>query len=40
VFNLEALEIILKYSVGIDCEKIVDRANNGQHALDIIKKDI
>ena len=40
LFNLQALEIILGYSVGINCEKIVDRARNGQHALDIVKNDI
>jgi CheY-like chemotaxis protein len=26
--------------VGINCKELVDRANNGQHALDLIKKDI
>ena len=38
-FNIDALQVILKYSIGIDSE-ICDKANNGEQALNMVKKDV
>ena len=39
-FNIEALKIILKYSVGLDSELFCDSSLSGHNALQIIKDDI
>ena len=39
-YNIQALKIILKYSVKIDVETICDHATDGQEAFDILKKDV
>ena len=35
-FNIEAVLIILKYSVGLDSQSICDKAFNGQEALQMV----
>ena len=39
-FNIQALEIILKYIGKIDVEKVCKKAMNGREAFEIIEKDI
>ena len=38
-FNLDAIEIILKYRLNLDIKTTCVRANSGQQAFDIIKED-
>lgn len=39
-FNLEAIEIMLKYKQNVDVENICVKARSGQEAIDIISKNI
>ena len=39
-FNLKAIEIILRYKLKIDVDKVCVKATSGQQALDIIKEDM
>lgn len=39
-FNIQALKVILKYSIGISDEKSLEYAFNGQLALNQVKEDI
>jgi len=39
-YNIQALKIILKYSVKLDVETICDHATDGQEAFDVLKKDV
>ena len=39
-FNLQALEIILKYNCKVDTDKICVKARSGKKAIDIIKEDM
>ena len=39
-FNIQALEIILKYKSKIDVKQVCKKAFNGLEALEIIKKDV
>jgi len=39
-FNIQALQIILKYSTNIDVEKACSKAMNGEEALNLIKKNV
>mmetsp|Transcript_30610 Transcript_30610/g.46973 ORF Transcript_30610/g.46973 Transcript_30610/m.46973 type:complete len:102 (+) Transcript_30610:2592-2897(+) len=40
IYNLEALEIILKYKVGVETDKVCDRALNGEKALAMVAENI
>jgi CheY-like chemotaxis protein len=35
-FNIDALVVILKYSVGVDSKKYCDRALSGEQALQMV----
>jgi CheY-like chemotaxis protein len=39
-FNIEAMKIVLNYSVGIDAERLCDCAHNGKQALNMIIQDV
>ena len=39
-FNIQALKVILKYSIGISDEESLEYAFNGQLALNQVKEDI
>ena len=39
-FNLNALEIMLKYNLNVNIEKICTKARSGQEAIDLIKKNV
>ena len=39
-FNIQAIEIILKYLGKIDIEKVCSKAMNGLEAVEMIKKDV
>lgn len=35
-FNIDALKIILKFSINIDTDTLCDKATNGQEALQMV----
>ena len=39
-YNIDALKIILEYSLNIDAARVCEKAYNGQHAFEIIRDDI
>ncbi len=39
-FNIQALQIILKYYVKLNVDLICDKAMNGLEALEMVKKDV
>ena len=39
-YNLDALKIILEYSLNIDAARVCEKAYNGQQAFEIIRDDI
>lgn len=39
-FNIDAMKIILKYSVGLDVEKFCEQSLTGKGCLEMIKNDI
>lgn len=39
-FNIQALQIILKYFVKISIDIVCEKAFNGQEALELVKKDV
>ena len=39
-FNIQALKVILKYSVGLKDNHLIDSAKNGQEALDKVMENV
>jgi CheY-like chemotaxis protein len=39
-FNIQALQIILKYFVKISVEVVIEKAFNGLEALEMVKNDV
>jgi len=38
-FNIQALEIILRYKIGLDTDRFCHSALSGQQALDMVRED-
>ena len=39
-YNIQAIKIILQYSLGLNTEDLIDKANDGLQALELVKKNL